>query len=35
MYRGFTASTPFLGINQERDFGYARHEGMSELARQL
>ncbi len=35
MYTALKARVPFLDINQEREFGYAGYDGMSELARQL
>ncbi|MDR3214467.1 MAG: nitrogenase iron-molybdenum cofactor biosynthesis protein NifE [Azoarcus sp.] len=35
LYTALKARIPFLDINQEREFGYAGYEGMTELAKQL
>jgi len=35
LYTALKARLPFLGINQEREFGYAGYRGMLELVRQL
>ena len=35
LYTALKARTPFLDINQEREFAYAGYGGMAELARQL